>query len=125
MKKLFLILLLPFIFIGCYEQERKCSDFKTGSFEFEIITEKDTLFSVFTRNDSIQIETFEGKTDTSTVRWINDCEFVLRKKNPKSMADKKDIHMKILTTSEREYVFEFGYVGDTNKQKGTVKKTTK
>jgi hypothetical protein len=41
------------------------------------------------------------------------------------MADKKDIHMKILTTSEREYVFEFGYVGDTNKQKGTVKKTTK
>lgn len=110
--------------MGCYEQERKCSDFKTGSFVFEIKTEKDTLFSVFTRNDSIQIETFEGKTDTSTVRWINDCEFVLRKKNPKSMADKKDIHMKILTTSEREYVFEFGYVGDTNKQKGTVKKTT-
>lgn len=125
MKKRLFCLICSFLLIGCYEQERKCSDFKTGSFEFEIKTEKDTLFSVFTRNDSIQIETFEGKTDTSTVRWINDCEFVLRKKNPKSMADKKDIHMKILTTSAREYVFEFGYVGDTNKQKGTVKKTTK
>lgn len=122
MKKTIMIWITSLVMIGCYEQQRNCHDFKTGSFEFELKTEKDTLFSKFTRNDSIQIETFQGKTDTSTVRWINDCEFVLRKKNPKSMADKKDIHMKILTTSEKEYVFEFGYVGDANKQKGTVKK---
>ena len=72
--------------------------------------------------EDIEIETFEGKTDTASVRWINDCEYILQKINPKSMQESKAVHMKILTTKADSYTFEFSIVGDTNKQKGTVTK---
>ncbi len=78
--------------------------------------------SVFKRNDSLQVETFEGKTDSSTVRWINDCEVVFRTINPKSRIDRKDIHLKILSTTDSTYVFEYNYVGEPNKQKGIAKR---
>jgi hypothetical protein len=35
------------------------------------------------RNDSIEIETFEGKTDTASIRWVNDCEYILQNYIPK------------------------------------------
>lgn len=107
---------------SCYNQERNCTDFKTGKFEFKQEIDGLEEVSVFERNDSLQIETFRGKTDTSTVRWINDCEFVLQKLHPKNREEKKAIHMKILTTSVKGYVFEYAYVGDTKKQHGTVTK---
>lgn len=107
---------------SCYQQERKCTDFKTGKFEFVQVIDSVERKSVFERFDDIQIETFEGKTDTASVRWINDCEFVLQKLNPKNMAERKAIHMKILTTSTDSYTFEYSYVGDSNKQKGIVTK---
>lgn len=107
---------------SCYQQERKCTDFKTGKFEFVQVIDSVERKSVFERSDDIQIETFEGKTDTASVRWINDCEFVLQKLNPKNMVERKAIHMKILTTSTDSYTFEYSYVGDLNKQKGIVTK---
>ena len=73
----------------------------------------------------MEIDTFEGKVDSSSVRWINDCEFVLEKINPKNMAEKQAIHMKILSTTENSYTFEFSKLGDTQKQKGTVTKINK
>ena len=118
--------IVPFLSLlfltSCYQQERKCTDFKTGKFQFEqeIVGVKE--ISVFERNDTVQIETFRGKTDTSTVRWINDCEFILNKLHPKGMRDKKGIHMKFLTTTDDSYTFEYSYVGESNKMKGTVKK---
>ena len=117
--------LIPFLSIllfSCYQQERKCVDFKTGKFQFEQEIDSVKEVSIFERNDSLQIETFRGKTDTSSVRWINDCEFVLQKINPKGMKEKKAIHMKILTTNEKTYTFEYSYVGETGKQKGVVTK---
>lgn len=114
--------LLSLLFLSCYQQERNCTDFKTGNFQFEQEIDSVKEVSVFERNDSLQIETFRGKTDTSSVRWINDCEFVLQKINPKGMKEKKAVHMKILTTNEKTYTFEYSFVGETAKQKGIVTK---
>ncbi len=117
-------LLLTFALISCYDQERNCSDFKTGKFEFtqEINGVKKT--SVFERTATIQIETYEGKTDTASIRWVNDCEYILQKLHPKNRAEKQAIDMKILTTSENSYTFEYGIVGSGKKQKGMVRKIT-
>jgi hypothetical protein len=118
--------IVPFLSLlfltSCYQQERKCTDFKTGKFQFEQEIQGVKEMSVFERNDTVQIETFRGKTDTSTVRWINDCEFILNKLHPKGMREKKGIHMKFLTTTDDSYTFEYSYVGESNKMKGTVKK---
>jgi hypothetical protein len=113
-------LLCLLLLTSCYNTEHNCKDFKTGKFKFEheIDGVKKTTF--FERNDSIEVETFEGKTDTAIVRWISDCEYVLRKKHPKNTQEKSTIGMKILTTSKNSYTFEFGIVGVDTKQRGTV-----
>ena len=109
------LLLLYIITLSCYQQERKCTDFKTGKFEFtqEIDGKKQT--SIFTRTNDLQIETYNGKTDTASVRWVNDCEFILQKLHPKNMTEKKAISMKILFTKDNTYTFEYGFVGDEKK----------
>ncbi|MGG7036634.1 MAG: DNA topoisomerase IV [Flavobacterium sp.] len=121
MKKLILFL-LTISFISCSERERNCKDFRTGKFEFaqEINGKKHT--SIFVRTEGLQIETFNGKTDTASVHWINDCEFVLRKLHPKTMDERKAISMKILFTEKNSYTFEYSFVGDAKKQRGTVTK---
>ena len=119
MKKI--IFLLPLLFLmSCYNVERNCKDFKTGKFKFEYEVDGVKKTTVFERKDSIEIETFEGKTDTSSIRWVGDCEYILRKIHPKNMAEKKAISMKILTTTKNSYIFEFGIVGSDEKQRGTV-----
>jgi hypothetical protein len=116
-----IIVFLPLLLlISCYDVERNCRYFKTGKFKFEYEIDGVKKTTLFERNDSIEIETFEGKTDTSTVRWVNDCEYVLQKKHPKNKAEEKAIDMKILTTTKNSYTFEFGMVGVDQKQKGTV-----
>ena len=119
MKKI--IFLLPLLLLmSCYDAERNCKDFKTGKFKFEYEVDGIKKTTLFDRNDTIEIETFEGKTDTASIRWVNDCEYVLQKIHPKNMAEEKAIGMKILTTSKNSYTFEFGMVGSDAKQKGTV-----
>jgi hypothetical protein len=120
------LLLLPFLtLLSCYNAEHNCKDFKTGKFQFEYIVDGVKKTTIFERKDSIEIETFEGKTDTSSIRWVSDCEYVLQKINPKNIAEKKAITMKILTTSKNSYTFEFGIVGSDQKQKGTVQRSDK
>ena len=116
------IKLIPvfFLAIACYNQERECKDFKNGKFQFDMIVNGIKKTTFFERNDSIEIETFEGKTDTSTIRWVNDCEYILEKIKPKSIQEKKAINIRILTTSKKSYTFEFGIVGSDKKQKGTA-----
>jgi hypothetical protein len=122
MKKL--LYTLPFLLLltGCYEQERKCADFKTGKFSFEAEINGVKKTTIFERTETLQIETYEGKTDTASVRWVNDCEFVLQKLHPKNMQEKKGISMRILTTHDNSYIFEYSLVGEPEKQKGTVTK---
>ncbi|KIX19998.1 DNA topoisomerase IV subunit A [Flavobacterium sp. 316] len=115
-------ILFTFTLVSCYNQDRDCKDFKTGSFEFTQEIDGKSETSHFERNDSIQIETFRGKTDTLSVRWINDCEYIVKNIHPKNRAEKKAIHIKILTTSDEGYVFEYAFVGEAKKQRGTVTK---
>ena len=121
MKKITIIPLF-LILISCYNQERNCKDFKTGKFRFDFEVNGIKKTTIFERNESIEIETFDGKTDTSSIRWVNDCEYVLEKLHPKNLLEKKAIGMRILTTSKKTYTFEFGIVGSDKKQKGTVAK---
>ena len=120
MKKLLLLTAYSLLLTACFNQDRNCTDFKTGKFKFETEIDGEKKTTVFERSDSLEIETFDGKTDTATVRWVNDCEYILQKKNPKNMAERQAISMRILTTSKNSYTFEYGVVGSDIKQQGTV-----
>ncbi len=118
-----IILILPLLLLmSCYDVEHNCKDFKTGKFKFDYKVKGVTQTTFFERKDSIEIETYEGKTDTSSIRWVNDCEYILKKIHPKNMAEEKAIDMKILTTTKKTYTFEFGIVGKDERQRGTVEK---
>ena len=108
--------------MSCYEVQRDCERFKTGIFQSEITIDGQKFISEFKRYSNLQIERFDGKTDSASVRWINDCEMIFKTINPQNRIEKKDIHLKILTTTKDTYTFEYGYVGDPKKQKGIAKR---
>ena len=107
-------ILIFFLFTSCSIPERNCQEFKTGDYEFKTMIDDKEYVSNFIRSDNIEIEFFQGTTDTSYVRWVSDCEFILTKKNPQSINDKKAISMKILSTDDKGYNFEFSIVGNNN-----------
>lgn len=108
------------LFTGCYEHDRNCEDFKTGTFEFEALSGTEVFKTTIKRNDTLEVDFFQGKSDTSSIRWINNCEYVIKKLNPKNQAEKKAILIKILTTSKDQYTFEFSEVGKTKTSKGVA-----
>lgn len=114
---------LLFLITSCYQPERNCTDFKNGEFSFSSIVDGKELKTSFTRTDNLEVDYFEGKIDSSSVRWINDCEYIVKNLNPKSKAQEKPIHMKILSTTDNSYTFEYSIVGEAIKQRGTVTKT--
>ena len=120
--KYFPLILFFVLLSSCYQVERNCINYKTGLFESTVIIDDVSYTSTFKRTDRLQVETFENKTDSAAVRWINDCEVVFKTINPKNMAEQKDIHLKILTTTDSTYTFEYSYVGEVIKQKGIAKK---
>ncbi|MFL1895552.1 DNA topoisomerase IV [Aquimarina sp. 2-A2] len=122
MKPVYFIWLTLLIATGCFEQKRDCENFHVGTFEFETYLNGELAKTTFVRNDSIEIDSFLGKQDTSSIRWINACEYIVKKIHPKNRAEEKAIHMKILTTTSNTYTFEYGLVGSSEKQKGTAKK---
>ncbi len=119
MKKI-LLFAIVLSFSGCYQVERNCTDYKTGSFYSEVVIDDIIYKSDFTRTSDLQIEVYEGKTDSTQVRWINDCEMIFKTIKPKNMAEHKDVHLKILTTTDSSYTFEYSYVGEKLKQKGAA-----
>lgn len=121
MKKL---LLLPIfaLLVSCYEQQHDCASFRTGTFRFETEINGKKSVTTFIRTEDREIDMYNGKSDTSSVRWVNDCEYIVTKLKPKNMQEKKAIAMKILTTSKNSYTFEYGIVGSDNMQRGTVTK---
>ncbi|TBN06498.1 DNA topoisomerase IV [Hyunsoonleella flava] len=121
MKKILLFCTLSLI-VSCYQTERNCNDFRTGKFYSESVVNDVVYKSRFIRTEQLQIETYDNHTDSSEIRWINDCEVIFRTINPKNMAEQKDIHLKILQTTDSSYTFEYSYVGEVKKAKGTVYK---
>lgn len=125
MQKTSLLILLIFI-TSCYNKpERNCKDFKSGTFEYEYEVKGELKKATFTRNDTLEIDYHGKHIDSIQVTWINDCEYILRNINPKTMLEKKAIHFKILTTKDNTYTFESQLVNDPlkRKNKGTVTKT--
>lgn len=121
--KLIFLFVLSFSLTSCFQNNRNCSDFKTGSFSSEVTINDKVYSSNFIRTEKLQIETYNGKIDSSEVRWINDCEVIFKTIHPKNRIEKKDIHLKILTTTDSSYTYEYSYVGETKKQKGIAIKT--
>lgn len=122
MRNVFVTTLLLFC-ISCFSPERNCTEFKTGKFRFTSIVLGDTLTTQFVRTDSIEVDFYLNRVDSSSVRWLNDCECIVKKLRPFSYQDSKPVHMKILTTTSNTYTFEYNLVGDTkNKQRGNVTK---
>ncbi|WP_142786003.1 DNA topoisomerase IV [Changchengzhania lutea] len=117
-----LILILLFFATSCYESPRNCKDYKTGKFYSEVKIDNEIYRSRFERTASLQVEKYDGKIDSSSLRWINDCEVIFKTIHPKNMAEQKDVHLKILVTTDSSYTFEYSYVGETKKQLGVAYK---
>ncbi|HET8736441.1 MAG TPA: DNA topoisomerase IV [Pricia sp.] len=111
---------LALLLASCYRPQRDCQKFKTGKFSFTTTIEGEERTTTFIRNDTMEIDYFEGKADTSSVRWINDCEYIVKKMKPKNSSEEKSVHMKILSTNEDSYTFEYGLVGQPKKARGTA-----
>lgn len=117
------VLTLCLLAVACFKPERNCSDFQTGSFEFKSLILGDTLTTTFIRTDSIEVDYYLNRVDSSSVRWLNDCECIVKKLHPLSYQESKAVHMKILSTKGNSYTFEYNLIGDTkNKQRGLVTK---
>ena len=106
----YLIFLL--FFLSCYDVEKNCNSFRLGTFEFSTIVNGEIKTSRFVRSKSLEIESYENKIDSATVKWVNECECVLTKLNPVSNQEKRPIQIKIISTEKDSYVFEYSLVGD-------------
>ena len=117
------ILIVAILFTSCYKVERNCIDFKTGDFEFSTVINDSLITSQFTRTDKFEIELFNGVEDSSSIKWVNDCEFLLTKLNPRTNQERRPVRIKILRTYGDKYDFEFSQVNDPQKiSRGTVRR---
>lgn len=122
MKNRLLLILLCLSFTACYTVEKDCKSFKTGTFEFETYINGEVNKTTFTRNDTLEIDYYKNQADSSSIRWLNDCEYIATKINPKNRDERRALQFKILSTDGDKYTFEYSIVGETKKQKGTAKK---
>lgn len=121
-----LIILVLLTLTNCYNSQRHCSDYKTGTFEFTYIEKGKEKTAKFVRTENYSIDYINEKADSSSIRWINDCEFILKKLHPTSNLEKKPIHMKILSTTNNSYTFEYKYaVNDLNRDNRTERGVAK
>jgi hypothetical protein len=115
-----LFLLAGLLLTACYTPERNCSDFATGTFEFEYEIDGNTKKATFKRDLKYSVDYFDNQIDSSTVRWLNDCEFVLTPLDGKQTA----IHYKILSTTSDSYLFEYKRAVKQAHKKQLVKRGT-
>ena len=122
-KKHLLISAILCTLVSCYQPERNCKPFKNGKFSFTTTIDGEEKTTTFIREGNLEVDFFDGKSDSSSIRWINDCEYILKKINPKNKAEMKSIHMKILSTTDNSYTFEYNTVGQSQKLRGEAIKT--
>ena len=117
----FFLVFFSVLFFSCVLPEKNCSQFKVGEFNFESKTESGIYSSRSVRNDSIEIEFFGSSIDTSKITWVSECEYILRKLRPKNLSEEKAVSVKIINTSDKEYLFEYSFVGDKeNRARGNA-----
>ena len=118
-----LVFFILVLFISCYSLERDCKPFQQGEFKFTQIINGEIKSSYFTRDSIFEVELFEGKIDTSSIRWVNDCDCILTKLNPNNNQEKRPIQIRIISTKGDRYTFEYSLVGDSkNRQRGSIQK---
>ncbi len=120
MRSLLGILLLILLASCLKNSSGNIEDFRTGT--FKTVLEDSESVSMAVRNDSIQVETYRQVKDTFSINWIDSFEYVLRKKNPKTLLDSTDFHVKITSISGDSYEFKAFYSGSNFQQKGTAYK---
>lgn len=122
MKQVFFFAIVCILCVSCESPDRKCIDFKNGTFQFDTLLEGKLVTTQFSRNDTLEIALINNKPDSSNVRWINDCEYIVTKRNPKNRSEQQAVHMKILYTDKNTYTFEYSLVGKPRKEQGLVTK---
>ena len=106
MKRFCLIVPVVLLF-SCYTPERNCNQFKTGTFKFTYTIDGEERTTQFKRTKNFNIDYLEEGNDTASIRWINNCEFVQKSLNPKSKQEEQPIHIKIISTTDSSYTFEY------------------
>jgi len=118
------IIYILFLFLGFYacntSNLKKVGYYKTGTFKTILKNQSDV--SIAQRNDSIQIENYNGKKDTFYIKWKNDFEYILLNKHPKNALDSTPFHVKITKFDGDSYHFQAFYKGSNFKQEGTATK---
>ena len=115
-----MLVLCALLAYSCYEPSRDCSKFKNGRFSFTTEIDGVEQTTTFTRSGDREISEFQGAVDSASVRWINNCEYILTNLNPQTPGSDKPIHMKILSTTGDSYTFEYKLVGTTRTSRGTA-----
>ena len=118
-----LFTLVTTIFSSCFNEQRNCASYKTGQFSFSTAVAGQIETSLFKRFEQYEVEYYKGRQDTSDIRWINDCEYILQKRNPKNRAEEQAVHIKILRTDASGYEFEYKAVGADKTLKGRVNRS--
>ncbi len=107
-RRLFILI----FFTSCYSVNRDCNDFKTGKFNFTYELNDTIQESTFTRTLNYEIEEYNGVIDSSKISWVNNCEFILTKLNPRTNQEKRPVKVKILRTYEDSYDFEYSNINE-------------
>ena len=118
MKKIALIISIITLIISCKNEPLNPDRFKTGT--FEIPEGKGYKKTIIVRQDSLQIEKYEDKTDTLSIVWKNNFEYTLKITHPKTAIDEDPIYVKITNLKKDSYEFE-AVIGHSNfVQKGEI-----
>ena len=107
-RRLFILI----FFTSCYSVNRDCNDFKTGKFNFAYELNDTIQESTFTRTLNYEIEEYNGVIDSSKISWVNNCEFILTKLNPRTNQEKRPVRVKILRTYKDSYDFEYSNINE-------------
>lgn len=118
MRKIILLPLLLLVLFSC--KDNAPDRFKSGT--FEIPAGKGYEKTIIIRQDSIQIEKYENRTDTLSISWKNNFNYTLKMLHPKSAIDEDPIHIKITSIKANSYEFE-AMIGQSNYvQRGEITK---
>jgi len=113
------VFILLFVLLSCQNKpQANIKSFRTGEFKTVLDDNKTTSFA--SRNETLQIETFNNKKDTFKIEWVDDFEYILLKKKPKTLLDSTPFHIKITAIKDNSYEFSAYYKGSNFKQKGTA-----
>jgi len=137
MKKIILLPLLLLAILSCKNESSKPENTKSGTIEnegsnadrfklgtFEIPAGQGYEKTIIIRQDSIQIEKYEDRSDTLLISWKNNFNYTLKMLHPKTAIDEDPIHIKITSLKDNSYEFE-AVIGQSNYvQKGEITKTS-